>query len=100
MTHDPTLVADLARVAAAELDWDWQTNPTPVACLSPTVEAMLDRLVELGWLPPIPPGAMAAAIGPCAYCERDGVKVHREVAGGVCTDERACWRAYTAQDAE
>lgn len=52
--RDEALLEDLARIAAAELGWIWQTTPTPVSCASPTVEAVLDRLIELGWRPPTP----------------------------------------------
>lgn len=55
--YDPTLVTDLAEVAADALAWDWpavplEHIPSPAECTTDVVEAILDRLLELGWRPP------------------------------------------------
>ena len=58
--YDPTLVTDLAKVAADALAWDWpavpaEHIPSPAECTTDVVEAILDRLLELGWRPPEQP---------------------------------------------
>lgn len=52
--HDEALVTDLAKVAADALGWDWpavplEHIPSPAECTTDVVEAILDRLTELGW---------------------------------------------------
>lgn len=48
-THDEALVTELAELAAESLGWDWPEHPSGPDAIRPEVEAILDRLVELGW---------------------------------------------------
>lgn len=54
MTYSDALVEDLSKVAADAMGWDWpavpaEHIPSPAECTTDVVEAILDRLVELGW---------------------------------------------------
>lgn len=75
-THDEALVADLAKVAADALAWDWpavplEHIPAPAECTTDVVEAILDRLTELGWRPPRQPGPQITVnIGPAPIDRR------------------------------